>query len=1448
MAVAHSVITGVTFSPANSDFNKQNGAVEITNFDLFAGRAPINGGVYDARMGTSDNFYSCSTCGHQRKQCVGHPGYLNLKIPVQHPLMLSDIRRWLRIVCLSCGTPMMDITKYANVPAIKRLGEAASSQTEGKTCPNCSAVHPKIIKDPEDYFSLLFETVNISGKTNEQRIHPFKLKEIFSRIPMHVVKELGRKPNMHPSNFILATIPIPSTVIRPGMKAGAKAQGYNDVNNMIQYIVKTNMTFPEQLPSNFGGTGMAVSATTIKSYERTSQNLQQLYYDFIQGTATTTTTYNSFGKRTIISGSKPAAALLRRLPRKEGRIRKDLLGCQVWCISRSTISGNNALSLESVGIPIEVARILQVKESVQICNIDRLLPFFVNGRKIYPGSTRIWKKRTNALYDVEGLKQNFKLEIGDVLYRDVIDGDFAFFNRQPSLERSSIGVHKIVVLHDPKVSTFQMNVSACNLYNADFDGDQMNLWVPHGIMSRTEAEFMCHIKNWFISTKNAGPMNGQVQDGTTGHYLLTRNKRLGKPNVMDRFHAMALYQTTKMEPPLFTKDEYAGKDLISLILKDTPINYNKPPKWYSEVYLPYIHYDQKDIETKINNGVLEQGILDKKSVGAGAVGGLYHQIARIYGCDVALNTIFGMQQIAINYVGNVGFTVGLNDMILNKRALNEVYSIISEILQESKEISRKLITGKIIPPIGSTTHQFYEKMQQNALKLPDKILGPILQSIDPDTNGLFQMVAAGAKGSNPNMIHIMAVVGQIEINTERIQGTFGFGRTLPYYSRFALEPEANGFIQNSYITGLTAPEFVYGEMNGRFDLINKALSTSSTGYANRKAVFALQSCITDYMRHITINNKIVQPIYGEDGLDARQVEWVKFKSINMDDQELEKNYRFTTKTENQKFFDKLFNAIKCDRDNFRDLQLTMSEIVANYQIMDSAQLPINIARIINGYQLKSENPESVLIQLCESVEEFIARLPYILINEIQEKQRSAIPEWIERATTFIKMSIRLELTPHILQKMTPEQLALCLNVIKLQYLNSLADYGEAVGVLAAQSVSEPLTQYMLDSHHRSVSGGTNKSGIVRPQEIFGAKSVEQEQSAEMVLSVKDSEIAKNQTQVQKIANSIEMMILRRFVKQWSLLLEEFPEKNNTPMYPGFDDLEWIRQFQNTHPILVKPTNLTNWCLRLELNKTAIILKSLSLQQIIEKLRTEYINSYIIHTPENVDQIFIRIYMSSSMFKKNTGGKITNEEKPALLCTEKILTTLLRGTVGIKNTQVISTKKININSAGKFEKQNIYGIKTVGTNIYDITLNKEIDVKNIISSSIGDTYNNYGIEAARIRIVHEIKAVMGDKSPSLRHLLLYADLMTRTGKVTSLERDGLNIREHKNVLQRMGMSAPKQVLTNAVIESTNSPVYGLAGPMILGGIPKIGTLYSDVVVNEEFLQEHATNYNKILDDI
>lgn len=539
-------------------------------------------------------------------------------------------------------------------------------------------------------------------------------------------------------------------------------------------------------------------------------------------------------------------------------------------------------------------------------------------------------------------------------------------------------------------------------------------------------------------------------------------------------------------------------------------------------------------------------------------------------------------------------------------------------------------------------------------------------------------------------------------------------------------------------------------------------------------------------------------------------------------------------------------------------------------------MPVNVGRIVEGVFIAAKSapaaPASAagLQARIERVWDLCARLPYVLINEIQERRRSAVPAHKLAASALMCMLVRAELSPKVLARVTDEQLTYIIESVRQRFSNSLVDYGTAVGILAAQSISEPLTQYMLDSHHRSVAGGTNKSGLVRVSEIYGARAVADEQSPSMQLPLKTALLGSPAGAIavaQEIANHVEFVTLSRFVRLHDTLLEPY----GALVYPPHQgDTTWIKEFERAHPLVRPPGDMTNWCFRFVLDKSALVLKAVDLELIVGRLRRIHPGLYVVHTQESVPEIIIRCWVRATSFKRDA-----DHEARARDLLGEALDTPIRGIRGIMrasaerlirhrvspggelidgDTRTVlhegapAGKKTRASDAGELVKEDRYVIITTGTNLYSALLHGAVDSTCAISTSVGDTAKLYGIEAARAKIISETRSFMEDNTPNLRHLYLYADEMTRTGRVTSVERGGLGAREHGNVLLRMAYGAPIGVVTDAALAGARSRVYGIAAPQLLGSIPQIGTLYNQCVIDEKFVKENTRSIDSIFDSL
>ncbi len=991
----------------------------------------------------------------------------------------------------------------------------------------------------------------------------------------------------------------------------------------------------------------------------------------------------------------------------------------------------------------------------------------------------------------------------------------------------------------------------------------MNLYVEFSPGVQAEALVLSSIANWFISTKTSGPVNGQVQDSILGGNEITRSGVL-----VDKYHAMALFAASGVDPPRFDERPpdhlYTGRDIIGMLFRATPVNYRREPSSYSDLYAPFIAYNPEETLTVMEQGRLVRGVLDKKSIGAKATGGLFHLVSREYGQQRALDMIYAVQQVSLQFLLYRGFTVGTADLIPSRQALEKIRELVSAVVLESEVITDRLLRGELVPPIGSTVREFYEELQRAALKVDDsEIIRWVLGSMSPDTNGFFRMIAVGSKGSNANLIHVAGAIGQTKINGERIREQFAFRRTLPYFPRFATAPAAHGFVANSYVTGMRVSEYLFQNQNGRFDLINKALSTASTGYFMRKGIMSLQSALVDNHRRVTKDTKIVQFLYGEDGLDARELEKVDYRLATMSDAALREAVWVDAdalegsaeeRAAAKLGVDQALAALQEDRAVFRKVFGRLEATNFGQSFTTEVHLPVNVRRLVESIFIKTadEPPPALtaasLSRRLAQVADLCDRLPYALLNEVQERRRAPIPEHYRAATTLLATVIRSELAPKTLARLSEDQLVYVAEFIRHRYSLSLIDYGSTAGILAVQAVSEPLTQYMLDSHHRSVGSGTNKAGLVRVSEIYSARDVGEEQSASMFLPLREDFLAAQggateaarAAMAQEVATSIEFVTLRQFVRRKDVLLEPV----GALVYPPFaGDQEWIAAFERSHPLVRPPGDLTNWCFRFVLDKSMLVLKAVDLELIVRQLHAAHPALYIAHTHEAVSSVVIRGWARATLFRR--GGE--TEERANEVC-EGVLDTSIRGIPGVMGATVEKVKRMKVTPEGAFVPEELYAVRTTGTNFYRALLSKAVDPTRAITSSIGDTMKLLGIEATLSKIVSETQAFMEDNTPSIRHLYLYAYELTRTGKWTSVERGGLGQREPNNVLLRMAYGAPVQIVTDAALAGTRSKVYGIAAPQMLGSTPMIGSLYNGLVVDEEFVVANSRSVDSVLDEL
>lgn len=979
----------------------------------------------------------------------------------------------------------------------------------------------------------------------------------------------------------------------------------------------------------------------------------------------------------------------------------------------------------------------------------------------------------------------------------------------------------------------------------------MNMLLCRSSRTTNEISYLGSPEQFFIGYKNGSPYIGCVQDNIVGLAEFTRNDTR-----INKFHAMRMFCQVNVYPNFaqYPNDFFNGRDLISILLKETNIliNYNGKPSVFKEAQLPYRRYDPLDIKIEIDRGNHKSGILDKASVGIGASKGIFHIIHNRYGPSKALEAVYNFQQLTISFLYNRGVTMSMNDLLLKDTALQEIHKIEKMLIADSLEITNQLNRGKIIPPIGNTVIDYYEGLQINALNPGDEFWPYILQSIDPEINNLYKLIMYGSKGSLDNFKNISSAVGQLEINGERMSENFS-GRTLPYFTKYDSNPSSRGYIGNSYISGMNTTEFVFHAMEARYALISRYLATSITGMYNRMSIKNLESLIIDNQYKSNNCGKITQLVYGGDGVDPRYAEEVRFPTMKKELTDQQFDDMFHSKVnmfsqhentkELQKYLDEEFKQLLEDRRFFRDLFLNL-EIMTSNPYKDTAVVPLNTNRIIEdicyNLELKKFLKEVNLdpIRTIKKVRELTNNIAYSLINEVQEKQQTPIPEYLKHNMTMLQILIRSCLnTSHLLRnKINDEALDLIIIEIKNTYTKSLISYGKAVGIIAAQSISQPMTQAVLNAHQHSGSASTKKKGLFRVKEVIGARPTEKMKAPSMTLQVKP-EFRKDKAKVREIANHIEMLPLRIFVQSWQI----FFEKYGKIVHPSFKhENDMIKEFEKYNLHVKPPSDLANWCIRLSLSKSILIEKQMKVESIYYKIRQDFPASYIIYTTDNAESVVMRIFVRNTISKKSY---ITTDQMIEL--TNDILDTNIRGIKGIKAAYVQEISRTEVQKDGSLNSETNYVIFTDGTNLEKILENPYIDPHTAQSDSIIEMAEACGIVAARQKIITELRHQV--EGASYRHYAIYGDEMTFPGYVTSIDRYGSEKR-NSSIMLRISDASPVSVIENAAVNGFSDDLSGVSPPIMLGKNPIVGDLFNTLKLDEQYVKTQVKDLKSILESL
>jgi len=1380
-------------------------------------RALTKHGPNDVRLGTSSKSEQCATCGLGLKDCNGHFGHVKLALPAFHYGYFKKIIEVLNCICKDCSRILVTeperrtALRAVRRPELDGLRKNALSKKlvldcrKVKVCPRCAAYNGPVKKVPGHPIKIVhnkFAIYTMSNAKSKQKpvemvdfeksfdearkksadvdrnfrravddMHPLRVLNIFRKIPSVDVELLNMDPHHggRPEHLIWTHVPAPPMAIRPSVAQEATSTE-DDITNKLGDIVHMN---------NFLKATLTKGQPLGKVME-IWEFVQIQIAMYIDGSLPGLGRHEQLGR--VMRG------FCQRLKGKQGRFRGNLSGKRVDFSGRTVISPDPNLGIDEVAVPSRIATYMTYPEKVNQYNIEKLKNCIRRGDKRHPGANFIIKGADGRriVLKMVGLKADLpkiadRLEIGDTVERHLEDGDIVLFNRQPSLHKLSILSHRVKVR---PWRTFRLNECVCNPYNADFDGDEMNLHVPQTEEARTEAIELMGVKHNLATPKNGTPIIAAIQDFITGAYLLSQKDRFFSRSeftqivdwmydgreVKDPYTGKTL--PVKIPPPAIIKPRalWTGKQIWYMLMKphpDYPVNvnfeakgkqftspdsaniYDKNKQWAGQI-APDM--SESDSYLVVRNSEVMCGTLDKATIGEGKKDSIFFVIMRDFGPDYAVAAMNRLAKLSARWLSEQGFSIGIGD----------VYP--SQQLREKKDVLVKEAYDKCIQLINDFNSNRLERDPGCNLDLTlENKMGGILSDVRQACgnacfaklsrfNAPLVMAKCGSKGSNINVSQMVATVGQQIIGGKRVVDGFE-NRTLPHFAKASRDPPSKGFVVNSFFSGLNPTEFIFHAMSGREGLVDTAVKTAETGYMSRRLMKSLEDLSAQY--DLTVRNSgggVVQMKFGDDGLDPVDMEG-NAKPVD---------------------FERTF----------------MHAVHSTWNVMENGLKPPKILQIVderlqkerdkllrkegNGDALSYTDDSEDAVDQLESVRKFL--------GEISSFVKARTDELIVNAK-------RLPGTSAIF-KLTRSALDTFLNLCLRKFEKSKVEAGHAVGAVGAQSIGEPGTQMTLKTFHFAGVAGMNLTqGVPRIKEIINASKTISTPIISCALDFQYDEIA---------ARFAKAIIQKTYLRDIVAYIEDvwYVEGCYLNMRVDWqqadalglriDLLDLVNAIERTKGmktlgVVARPHGGSH--LRIFVDVGGSMVSTGTKRRKLTKVPSEKEAEYVFETMQllkrRLPQVVVQGYPDASraVLKKADKADKTGREP---------LSVFVEG-YGLK--QCMNTSGIN-------------GLRT--------STNSVMEMKDVL-----------GIEAARSTIIKEIADVMKGLDIDPRHMQLLADVMTYKGEVLGITRFGLS-KMRDSVLQLASFEKTTDHLFEAAIQNKVDEIRGVSECIIMGQSIGLGT--------------------------
>ena len=1454
MSINCSKVIGIQFSILSPEEIRKSSVAEITSRDTYINNKPVIGGLFDPRMGVLEPGLICPTDGLDYMQTPGYAGHIELARPVFYIQYLSTIQKCMKCVCFKCSKLLVSKDKYKQ--ALKLQGEARWKYVfalcgKVKRCGDdsedgCGTLQPSKIR--KEGLATIFAEWKNDGNDSEPiiiKVTPEMVLKNFKRISDDDVTFMGFSPlYSRPDWMICQVMSVPPPAVRPSVKHDAQQRSEDDLSHILVNIIKTNKTLQDKIQNNAPSNVIDDWTTVLQYYIATQVDNK------IPGVA-------SVAQRS----GRPLKSIKDRLNGKGGRMRGNLMAKRVDFSARSVITADPNISIRELGIPMKVAKNITKPVIVNKINKNFLTKLIQNGPDVWPGAKMLEKQNGEVITLRYYLDRNsIVLEEGDTVHRHMMDGDAILFNRQPTLHRMSMMCHIARIMK--RGDTFRMNVADTKPYNADFDGDEMNLHMPQDPESEAELKNLAAVPYQIVSPANNSSIIGIYQDSMLGSYQFTRpNLRFSPREAMNILMMFNNVNEKKLLEEIQKEGGITNFDILSQIFP--PLSMKYKTKAFKE--------DKDDAKTsnaviEIKNGTYVRGQMDKSVMGAGTKG-LLQRVCNDFGNMASAKFIDDLQNIVTEYMKSSAFSVGISDLISDKKTNDDIIQVITKKKTDVKNLIDQVQIGVFENNTGKTNEEEFETQVNSILNQATSESGKIgLKNLSKD-NRFVTMVQAGSKGSDLNISFMISCLGQQNVDGKRIP--YGFeNRTLPHFTKYDDSPGARGFVESSYINGLSPQELFFHAMGGRVGLIDTAVKTSTTGYIQRRLIKGLEDLMVSYDMTVRTNkNKIVQFCYGDDNIDTVKVENQSIPIVSMSTQDIYSHFLIPEesgkiKTLNNIFLKNTMVRHKKQTDEYMkktqkyiDMMIEKRESIIKKVFKNKSDsvvnCPVAFHYIISNIQGQCNITISSLVDIT----------PMEALEMIENCYSNLEKIYYAPPTELFKVLFYFYLSPKdllVIKRFNKSALSLLLDTITIDYKRAIIAPGEMVGMIAGQSIGEVSTQMTLNTFH--FAGVASKSnvtrGVPRIEEILSLSSDIKNPSLSIYLKPED-ETQKDKAQT--IMYMLEHTRLEEIVKSIEVCFD--PDELNSLISIDKDAISQYMDFEKMVAECAE-TSLSNdenekskWIIRMEMDPEVMLEKNITMDDVNFTLKNCYDEQVsCVYSDFNSDKLIFRIRMNEIISgkgqKKTKVNPLDQSDQIYILKNfqdQMLNNVVLRGTKGIN--KVILRKVVDnmVEHNGIYKKQDIWVLDTIGTNLLDVLGLDFIDNKRTLSNDIVEIYNVLGIEAARQAIYNELVEVVEFDGTYINYhnYSVLVDRMTATSKLISIFRHGIN-NDNIGPIAKASFEETPEMFLKAARHAELDTFRGVSANVMCGQEGFFGTSCFQVVLDVEEMQklEAVSEYRPI----